>query len=606
MADMSDFNKDLLPIFTSTNTGVWICDTATGKVVFLNDYFALLGLTRPDFELPSLREVRSLFHPDDARSIDEAVAAASAGGNITITCRYLEKERNAIALQSTFMSCCSGVAVITVNRGRVAAQQSWEKRYGTLVNSLFPNFIFVFDENFFFVDIITPNGLRLFHKNEELIGTNGRALYTPEVSELFIANIRECLKTNHWREIEYHLDLRGIRYYYQARIVPVDGDKALCLIQDIGDRVRRLEELLTQRRRAEESDRMKSVFLTGISHEIRTPLNAIIGFSELLAEEESSEVRNSYMEIIRSNNDLLLQIVNDILDLSRLEANMSEFVFEETDIVSLVAELLKLYTPNMKPGVRLLCDLPEGTIQVPTDAKRLRQVLFNFLSNAVKYTEQGSITLKVEKGDDFLFFSVADTGCGIPEDKLDAIFKRFEKLDRFVQGTGLGLSICKTIVERLGGDIAVTSKLNEGSVFSFTIPYRYVAPRKENIGSVRELVANQRKKILVVEPSENDMRRIGEILKDKYELVEIAEEDKITSSFILEHPNLVLMSMEMVGKQDVVRKIHNISPNIPIIAMTTSDFYHDMRWSIENGCSDAISKPFSASKLEESVTAFLV
>ncbi len=603
---MSDFNKDLLPILTSANTGVWICDTVTGKVDFSNDYFALLGLKRPVLELSSLQEMRSLFHPDDARLIDEAVSAASAGKNTTITCRYLKKECNAVMLESSFMSCDSGVAVLTVNKDRMANLQNWEKRYETLVNSLFPNFIFVFDENFFFVDIITPNGLRLFHRNEELIGTDGRDLYTPEVSELFLVNIRECLRTNHWREIEYHLDLLGIRYYYQARIVPVDGDKAFCLIQDIGDRVRRLEEILTQRKRAEESDRMKSVFLAGISHEIRTPLNAIIGFSELLAEEESAEERNNYMEIIRCNNDMLLQIVSDILDLSRLEANMSEFVFEETDIVNLVTELCGLFTPNMKPGVQLLRDLPDGSLKVPTDAKRLKQVLSNFLSNAVKYTEKGNITLKVERGDDFLIFSVADTGCGIPKDKLDSIFKRFEKLDHFTQGTGLGLSICKTIVERLGGDIAVTSKLGEGSIFSFTIPYRYVAPSKENIGSVRELAANQRKRILVVEPSVNDMRFICEILKDKYDVVEITEEEKIIGSFILEHPNIVLISMEMVGKQDVVRKIHNISTTIPIIAMTTSDFYHDMRWSMENGCTDVISKPFSASKLEEVVTAFIV
>ncbi len=607
MADIPGFNKDLLPILTSANTGVWICDTTTEKVDFSNDYFGLLGLTRPNFELSSLKEMRSLFHRDDEQLINEAFSAASAGKTTTITYRYPNNEYNNEAiLESTFMPCGNSVAVLSVNKSRMTKQLNWENRYMTLVNTMFPNFIFVFDANFFFVDIITPNGLRLFHKNEELIGTNGRDLYTPEVSELFIANIRECLRTNHWREIEYHLDLLGIRYYYQARIVPVDGDKAFCLIQDIGDRVRRLEEILTQRKRAEESDRMKSIFLAGISHEIRTPLNAIVGFSELLMEEETPEIRNEYMEIIRSNNDMLLQIVNDILDLSRLEADISEFVFEETDIANLLAEVFKLYTPNMKPGVQFLSDFPNENMKVLTDAKRLKQVLGNFLSNAMKYTEKGSITLKVEKGDDFLIFSVADTGCGIPEDKLEAIFRRFEKLNGFVQGTGLGLSISKAIVERLGGNITVTSKLNEGSVFSFTIPYRYVAPSKENIGSVRELAGNQRKKILVIEPAVNDMRFIYETLKDKYDVVEITEEEKIISSFILEHPNIVLMSMEMAGKQDVVRKIHNISSSIPIIAMTTSDFYHDMRWSIENGCTDVISKPFSARKLQEVVMAFIV
>ncbi len=602
MTDIPVFNENLLPILTSAEMGVWVCDAVDGKVELKNDYFGLLGLSLPEAALSSLSDMQSLFHPGDASLIDEAVKAAAMGKSTTVTCRTLDET----LLESSFVPAPGGVAVLSVNKGKMMKAQSWKSRYRTLVDTLFPNFIFVFDANFIFVDVITPDGLRLFHKKEELIGMDAHNLYSPEVSELFVANIRESLKTNHWREIEYHLDLLGIRYYYQARIVPVDGDKAFCLIQDIGDRVRRLEEILTQRKRAEESDRMKSVFLTGISHEIRTPLNAIVGFSELLMNEDTPEIREEYIEMIRCNNDMLLQTINDILDLSRLEAGMSEFTFEETDITGLMREVYSHYLPNVKPGVRLLCDIPDETIQVPTDAGRLKQLLGNFLSNAIKYTTRGSITLKLEKGDDFLIFSVSDTGCGIPADKLEAIFRRFEKLNNFAQGTGLGLSISKTIVERLGGNITTVSKLNEGSVFSFTIPYRYAAPGKENIGSMRELAANQRKRILVVEPSAGDIELICETLKPKYDMVVVTEEDKITSSFILEHPNLVLMSMEMAGKQDVVRKIHNISPSIPIIAMTTSDFYHDMRWAIENGCTDVIPKPFSGRKLEEVVSAFIV
>ncbi len=603
---MTGFNNDLLPVLTSSNTGVWICAPSNGVVAFPNDYFGLLGLTPPVSPPVSLDTMLAQFHRDDIVLIEAALASASAGETSTIKYRCIHNGSDIATLEGSFMPCAGGVAVLTVNKERFSKLLGWEKRYTTLVDSLFPNFIFVFDVNFFFVDVITPTGLRLFHKNEELIGTSGRDLYTPEVSELFIANIRECLRTNHWREIEYHLDLYDIRYYYQARIVPVDGDKAFCLIQDIGDRVRRLEEILTQRKRAEESDRMKSVFLAGISHEIRTPLNAIVGLSELLMEEEDPEAREAYAESIRSSNNQLLQIVTDILDLSRLEADMDEFVFEETDVKPLITELVKSYIPGMKPGVQLLSELPEGELKVPTDAKRLRRVLVNFLSNAVKYTEKGSIMLKVEKGDDFLVFLVSDTGCGIPGDKLNAIFKRFEKLNQFTRGTGLGLAICKTIVERLGGEIGVESKLGEGSVFSFTIPYRHIAPGRETIGSVRELAGNLRKRILVVEPADQEMQFIYESLKDKYNVVGITEEEKIVSSFILEHPNIVLISMEMIGKQDVVRKIHNISSTIPIIAMATSDFYHDMRWAIENGCTDVISKPFSARKLEEVIAAFIV
>ena len=598
--------NELLPVLTSGYTGVWVCDTASGRLDFKNDFFNLLDLVRINVEFFSLDELRTHLHPDDLQAFNEAFAAVSAGKNTSVIYRCRNSEGDVVQLESTLMPCANSVVACTVNRKRMQQMAYWEKQYRTLVNTLFPNFIFVFDEDFHYVDVITPDGLRLFHTKEELIGKDGRIFYPPEVSELLSANIRECLKKNQWKEVEHHIELHGTRYYYQARIVPVDGNKAFCLIQDIGDRVRRMDELLTQRQRAEESDRIKSAFIANMSHEIRTPLNAVIGFSEYLMSEKAPEKRQKYMDVIRNSSTMLLQIVNDILDLSRLESGMSEFHFEETDVVAMLMNVMELYIPNMKPGVRLLSDVPDKKIVVFTDDNRVKQVLYNFISNAVKYTERGAITLKVEENNEFLTFSVIDTGCGIPDDKLKLIFNRFEKLDRFVQGTGLGLAICNSIVERLGGKIEVSSKVGEGSVFSFTIPYRYSVPQKENIGNIRELYANQRKKILVAETSEEDMRYIREILSKKYDVVEITDIGKIIGVFIIDQPNLILMSMEVAGKKDVITKIRAITPSIPIIAMTTSDFYHDQRWAIENGCTDVISRPFSHTKLEEVVMAFIV
>jgi len=303
---------------------------------------------------------------------------------------------------------------------------------------------------------------------------------------------------------------------------------------------------------------------------------------------------------------LLLQIVNDILDLSRLETGMGEFHFEDTDIIALMMEVAEIYMPNMKQGVRFLLELPDGNIQVPTDANRLKQVLFNFINNAMKHIEKGSITLTVEENSEYLTFLVADTGCGIPEDKLEVIFNRFEKLNRSVQGTGLGLAICKSIVNRLGGNICVTSKIDEGSIFSFTIPYRYVPSKKENIGSMRELATNRRKKVLLAETSDTDMQFIRSVLTKRYDIVEVTDNERILSAFILDNPNLVLISMEMIGKTDIIRKLRAISTTIPIIALTTSDFYYDQRWAVENGCTEAIPKPFSANSIEELVTTFIV
>jgi two-component sensor histidine kinase/CheY-like chemotaxis protein len=324
-------------------------------------------------------------------------------------------------------------------------------------------------------------------------------------------------------------------------------------------------------------------------------------------EDKDVQKQQKFMKIIDNSTQLLLKIINDILDFSRLEAGMGDFNIEETDIIALIMEVAEVYILDMKPEVRLLIDAPVNDIYVPTDANRVKQVFFNLVTNAIKYTEKGSITLKVEEGNEYLTFSVTDTGCGIPEDKLEVIFDRFEKLNRHAKGTGLGLAICESIIEQLGGNITVTSKVDEGSVFSFTIPYQYVAPKKGSIGSTRDFADNLRKKILLAETLENDLQFITNVLTNRYDVIEVTDNKKIISAFILENPNLILISKEIVDKSDdIIRKIRAISATIPIILMATSDFYYDQRWAIDNGCTNVISKPFSASSIEELVTTFIV
>jgi signal transduction histidine kinase len=508
------------------------------------------------------------------------------------------------------LKTAEGEEILTCTVNSESKNENVEKQYKTLVNALFPDFIFVFDINFVFVDIILPEGMRLFHEPQELIGTNGEKFYSPEVSELFLVNIRDCLAKNQWKEIEYHLDLFNTRYYYRARMVPVEGTKVMCLIQDIGDRVRRMEELLAQRRRAEEADKMKSNFLANMSHEIRTPLNAIVGFSGFVASEGDPKKRDKYMGIIRNSSNLLLQVVNDILDLSRLEAGLSDIKFEETDINDLILEIGNIHQPNMKPNVPLQVICPNTKMRVLTDQNRVKQILFNFLSNAIKNTDTGSITLQVAEEGSNLRFSVIDTGRGIPEDKLASIFSRFEKLDVFLQGTGLGLAICENLAECLGGEIKVESQLGKGSTFSFTIPYQNIARDKSaemKIGSVRELVGQKRKRVLVAEDSETDFDFVREVLGKNYEVVRAVNGEEAFSSFILEKPDLILMDIQMpvMNGIDATKKIRAVAPSIPIIAVTTNDFYMDQRLAYESGCNDVVSKPYSSSKLEEIVMAFI-
>ena len=233
------------------------------------------------------------------------------------------------------------------------------------------------------------------------------------------------------------------------------------------------EELLVAKEKAEESNRLKTAFLANMSHEIRTPLNAIVGFSSVLVSDDSSPAEKAqYCDIIQKNSDLLLHLINDILDISRMESGRIKFVWEECDVVELCQTALSTAEYGRKTSALFLFETPVASLVIKTDAQRLKQVLINLLSNAAKFTPSGSIKLAIaiDKQHQQLELSVSDTGCGIPSDKSDRVFERFEKLNEYSQGTGLGLAISRLIIENLGGKIWVDKDYTEGARFVFTHP----------------------------------------------------------------------------------------------------------------------------------------
>lgn len=233
--------------------------------------------------------------------------------------------------------------------------------------------------------------------------------------------------------------------------------------------------------RAEESSRLKSAFLANMSHEIRTPLNAIVGFSDVLASGGSSEdEQQGYVDIIKTNSDLLLRLINDILDVSRLEADRVTFTFEECDVVPLCQRVLASVSQARKSENEFIFECDRESMDMRTDTQRLQQVIINLLSNADKFTRNDKITLglKVDEKQREVLFSVSDTGTGIPLEKQKLVFERFEKLNEYVQGTGLGLSICKLTVEKWGGKIWVDPGYTDGARFVFTHPLDIEQPKK--------------------------------------------------------------------------------------------------------------------------------
>lgn len=254
-----------------------------------------------------------------------------------------------------------------------------------------------------------------------------------------------------------------------------EEENMVLTVHDITQLKQAEKQLTLAKEKAENADLSKSTFLANMSHEIRTPLNAITGFAEILASANTKEEKAQYQEIIKMNADLLLQLVNDILDMSKIEAGTLEFVYTKVDINLLLSDLRQLFQMKVNDAggnIQIIAEPSLPSCSIETDRNRVAQVLSNFTTNAIKFTQEGTISIGYEARDTELYFYVTDTGAGIPADKLPEVFGRFVKLNKDKKGTGLGLSISKTIVNKLEGQIGAESVEGKGSTFWFTIPYR--------------------------------------------------------------------------------------------------------------------------------------
>jgi signal transduction histidine kinase/CheY-like chemotaxis protein len=614
-------SQKILSVLAAHQIALWEYDIPTGKCSFTDDYFRTLGLKEAGVVFKDINDFYHFAYPEDINAYQTAFAKmlASESKASQIQVRCVGEHGEVIWLEDHFLSYKGNeegdpdkLLAYTVNVTSQCEKKQHIKHleeHNRKIIEALPEFIFIFDENFFITDVLMAPGTILLHPVEVLKGADGRSIYSPEVSDLFLCNIRECLKDGNLKEIEYPLEVEGSKHYFQARIAPFEGNTVLALIHDIGDRIRRSEELIEAKRRAEDADRMKSVFLANMSHEIRTPLNAIVGFSEIMVLTENEEEKHEYLEIIQKNSNLLLQLINDILDLSRIESGKSEMHFQQVEIAGLVDEVEKVHQLKMKLNVDLKVVRPQGEFWTSTDRNRVMQVLFNFLSNAIKNTETGSITLGLKQEGDWLKLFVSDTGCGIPEEKLPQIFTRFEKLNDFVQGTGLGLSICKSIVERLGGRIEVSSELGQGSTFALYLPYQEIPVEvaERSLSTKIDSESVRHKKILVVEDIESNFAQLNILLKKEYTILWVRNGQEAINSFIREKPDLILMDIRMPVMDGIqaTEKIRTISLSVPIIAVTAYAFYTEQQQAIQAGCNAVISKPYSLEKLKETIETYI-
>lgn len=374
-------------------------------------------------------------------------------------------------------------------------------------------------------------------------------------------------------------------------------------LQIITRRKKMEEELILAKAHAEESNKLKSAFLANMSHEIRTPLNAIVGFSGLIVNEKDENKRNKYVQVIESNNELLLKLIGDILDLSKVEAGSMEYTHSEFDLNKLMEDMngtLQLRLDKKKQVVlSYKCGLEQCVIR--SERNRLTQLVTNLVTNAIKFTEHGTINFGYELRNDMLRFYVSDTGCGIPKEKQKDIFNRFIKLNDFKQGFGLGLPICKSIVNDLGGEIGVESEEGKGSTFWFTIPYVPVEKTVKTDAPVRITVASPSAKsnILVAEDNESNYELVSAILSDDYNLFHAWNGRQAIEMFKECNPQLILMDINMpeMDGYEATRAIRKLSTDIPILALTAYAYASDEEQILASGMNAYMSKPVNAQQL---------
>ena len=475
------------------------------------------------------------------------------------------------------------------------------------------------------------------HFNDNPVGKNDYDFYPPIVAEKKRQEDIEVAATGkglHW--IAEGKDRNGNLIILDKRKIKVDGDELSSpIIVSIEWDITELEmikrELQSSKDKAEMSDNLKSAFLANMSHEIRTPLNAIVGFSHLITESDDAEERKTYYQIVEANNERLLQLINEILDLSKIESGTIEFSFGLTSLHNLCQEIHDAHIFRTPEGVQLVYEPSDESLRIETDKNRVFQVISNLIGNAVKFTKEGSIKYGYELVDGQIVFHVTDTGTGIEPEKVGRVFERFAKLNNHAQGTGLGLSICKSIVERLGGQISVSSIVGVGTTFTFTLPYSTQETPKEvdsemktvlykekvpqsgngisaNEGTGKEKIHMTKQVcILIAEDTDSNYDLLNAILGKQYRLVRANDGMEAVLLYDEVKPDLILMDIKMPNLDglEATKIIRELSATVPIIAQSAFAYEHDVKAAMEAGCNDFIAKPIAQSKLKEVINKWL-
>lgn len=493
---------------------------------------------------------------------------------------------------------------------------SFKEKYAVKILDSLPDMLTVFTHDEVGVEVVSSEETNhVGISNKEFEGMRMCDMIPAEAYQNVHANMQKVIATGKVSIAHHELEVNGEHHFYENRIFPLDNKYMLVMCRDTTDLQNIEHELIKARVKAEQSDRLKTAFLANMSHEIRTPLNAIVGFSTLLAAAENLEEQKLYSDIINQNSDILLQLINDILDLSKIEAGTLEYVKRPMDLGELCRTIYEVHKGRVGEGVRLVLDNKEESLVINEDNNRIMQVITNLITNAIKFTNRGEIRFGFEVKEGHIEFYVKDTGIGIEDDKIDHIFDRFVKLNSFVQGTGLGLAICRMIIEKIGGEISVVSCFGVGSAFRFTIPYNNEKKPSKLSGVPQEVGesiavkrAQQVKTILIAEDVESNFFLLKNLLGKDYTLLWAKDGVEVVDMFKEYAPDLILMDIKMPRRNglEATRIIRSYSPDIPVIALTAYAFESDKEEAFAAGCDDFVTKPVTKTVLMKALGKYSV
>jgi PAS domain S-box-containing protein len=469
--------------------------------------------------------------------------------------------------------------------------------------------------------------------DSELIGINANQFVVPEMRRRGIEAIKTVLRNGFIKNIEFEITTKKGNLVFvelSASLIRDTNDKPIgiaTITQDISERKAYERNLEEAKEKAEESDRLKSAFLANMSHEIRTPMNAILGFSELLRSEEiAKEVRDEYTRIIHNKGNELMLIINDIIDISKIEAGDIKIMKTNLEVNDFLKPLYQHYNKEKslmnKDHVQLRLQIPETANPViHTDPARLKQIIYNLINNALKFTQEGFVEIGYSIQEPNVEFFVRDTGIGVSLEKQQIIFDRFRQVDESLNsqfgGTGLGLAISKNLVNLLGGEIRIKSEEHQGSTFYFTLPLleneasdktgkKVQASSAKKIDKIMDLTG---RKILIAEDDSANYLFIESFLKQTNAEILWARDGKEALDIFKADPSLdmILMDLKMpdVNGIEATRTIRKTNHQIPVIALTAYAFADDRENSLNAGCNAYLSKPVKIEQLSKILSSYL-